>query len=202
MNKSKLLSIMPINSKTPAGAAMQSSQLCLDPKSGWVTGAQHIPSPNFNQRPHAEVSLIVIHNISLPPGQFATGMIEALFTNQLPINAHPYFAQLEGLEVSAHFLIERCGSLKQFVSCNDRAWHAGASNYQGRANCNDFSIGIELEGTDVIPYTEAQYSRLKQLTCLLNEHYPIQNRICGHSDIAPGRKTDPGPAFIWSKISE
>lgn len=169
---------------------------------GWLIGATHSPSANYNARPEGEVSLLVIHNISLPPGEFGTGMVEALFTNQLPIDAHPYFAQLEGLRVSAHFFIERCGQLQQFVSCHDRAWHAGLSEYQNRDNCNDFSIGIELEGTDDRPYTDAQYQTLNALIAVLTEHYPRLNRqrICGHSDIAPSRKTDPGPAFDWQRI--
>lgn len=175
----------------------------LDPATGWVRGAEKIPSPNFNERPEQEISLLVIHNISLPPGRFGTGMVEALFTNRLPIDAHPYFAQLEGLQVSAHFLIERCGKLKQFVSCKDRAWHAGASCHEGRENCNDFSIGIEMEGTDDQPYTDAQYQMLNTLLNLLRQYYPLANdRICGHSDIAPGRKTDPGPAFDWNRIKK
>jgi len=177
----------------------------LSLQNGWIETATHIPSPNHNQRPPdtaGQVSLIVIHNISLPPGEFGTGMVDALFTNQLPVDAHPYFQQLEGLQVSAHFLIERDGLLKQFVSCNDRAWHAGVSSYQGRDNCNDFSIGIELEGTDDTAFTAAQYACLNQLIECLQQRFPaIKNHICGHSDIAPGRKTDPGPAFDWSKIT-
>lgn len=174
----------------------------LDSNTGWLNGAKHIPSPNFNARPSNEVSLLVIHNISLPPGQFATGMVEALFTNTLPIDAHPYFSQLEGLKVSAHFFIERDGEIKQFVSCNDRAWHAGISCFQGRDNCNDFSIGVELEGTDDLAYTDAQYNSLNMLIKTLKTHYPLlkKERICGHSDIAPERKTDPGPAFDWLRI--
>lgn len=174
----------------------------LDSNTGWLNGAKHIPSPNFNARPSNEVSLLVIHNISLPPGQFATGMVEALFTNTLPIDAHPYFSQLEGLKVSAHFFIERDGEIKQFVSCNDRAWHAGISCFQGRDNCNDFSIGVELEGTDDLAYTDAQYNSLNMLIKKLKVHYPLlkKERICGHSDIAPERKTDPGPAFDWLRI--
>ncbi len=177
--------------------------LTLDSKTGWLVEAQHIPSPNFNQRPSAEISLLVIHNISLPPGEFGTAMVDALFTNQLPTDEHPYFKQIAGLQVSAHFLIERSGLLKQYVSCNERAWHAGVSNFAGRSGCNDFSIGIELEGTDDIAYTDAQYRSLNQLISTLFANYPQLNpqRICGHSDIAPDRKTDPGPAFDWSKLN-
>ncbi len=171
---------------------------------GWVEQAVKIPSPNFNLRPAQpdnQISLLVIHNISLPPGEFKTGMVKALFTNNLPADAHPYFRQISQLRVSAHFLIERDGQLIQFVSCDHRAWHAGKSSFNGRDNCNDYSIGIELEGTDHIPYSEAQYDCLNSLISCLKRKYPaIENRICGHSDIAPGRKTDPGPAFCWQKI--
>lgn len=176
--------------------------LLLDPANGWVSGAIHIPSQNHNQRPDTEISLLVIHNISLPPGKFGTGMVDALFTNQLPAGVDPFLDSILELRVSAHFLIERCGQLKQYVSCNERAWHAGVSSYQRRENCNDFSIGIELEGTDTLPYTEAQYVTLNQLTEELMRHYPLitAERICGHSDIAPERKTDPGPAFDWQRL--
>lgn len=177
--------------------------LNLDPNTGWISGIKHIPSENCNARPSAEISLLVIHNISLPPGQFGTDMVEAFFTNQLPINAHPYFADIAHLKVSAHFFIKRTGSITQFVSCLDRAWHAGVSNFQGREACNDFSLGIELEGEDHRPYTEAQYKSLNQLINELIKHYPMitSERICGHSDIAPKRKTDPGPAFKWQNIA-
>lgn len=182
---------------------MQASQrLILDSSTGWLQGVRHLPSDNHNARPNAEISLLVIHNISLPPGQFATGMVEALFTNQLPIDAHPYFTDLEGLKVSAHFFISREGAITQFVSCKDRAWHAGISEFMQRENCNDFSLGIELEGVDDQAYSDAQYSSLKQLVSELTHHYPLitTERICGHSDIAPGRKTDPGPAFDWQRL--
>jgi len=181
---------------------MPKSIYSLDPATGWLAGAKQIPSPNFNSRPNNEVSLLVIHNISLPPGEFATGMVKALFTNKLPIDAHPYFSQLEGLKVSAHFFIERDGEITQFVSCNDRAWHAGISSFQGRENCNDFSIGVELEGTDELLYTDKQYNSLNLLKKTLQAHYSNikEDRICGHSDVAPERKTDPGPAFDWQRI--
>ena len=176
----------------------------LDPVTGWLDGSIHIPSPNHNQRPDEEVSLLVIHNISLPPGEFGTGMVDALFTNQLPIDTHPFFQEISDLRVSAHFLIERCGRIKQYVSCNDRAWHAGISCFQERAGCNDFSIGIELEGTDDSPFTDSQYSSLCRLGAELIKNYPqiTPARICGHSDIAPGRKTDPGPFFDWKRFLE
>ena len=171
---------------------------------GWVTGVRHCPSPNFNARPAGEVSLLVIHNISLPPGQFGTGKVNEFFTNCLRAEEHPYFAQICQMQVSAHFLIERCGRITQFVSCLDRAWHAGVSCFQGRENCNDFSLGIELEGTDDLPYTDAQYAALARLVGLLRRTWPAitPDRICGHCDIAPGRKTDPGPAFDWARLLE
>lgn len=176
--------------------------LALDSNTGWLQGARHLPSSNHNARPSAEISLLVIHNISLPPGQFGTGMVEALFTNQLPIDAHPYFRDLKGLKVSAHFFISREGAITQFVSCKDRAWHAGISEFMHRKNCNDFSLGIELEGVDDQAYSDAQYQSLNQLVNELTKHYPLitPDRICGHSDIAPERKTDPGPAFIWQRL--
>lgn len=174
----------------------------LDPRSGWCSGIRHCPSPNFNARPQGEVSLLVIHNISLPPGQFGTGKVQAFFQNRLAADEHPYFATIATLQVSAHFLIERDGAVTQFVSCNERAWHAGQSSYQGRENCNDFALGIELEGTDDEPYSEAQYAALQALIEELQRGYPAltPERICGHSDIAPGRKTDPGPAFDWPRL--
>jgi len=174
----------------------------LDPSSGWCDGIQHCPSPNFNQRPLGEVSLLVIHNISLPPGQFGTGKVQAFFQNRLDPDEHPYFASIASLQVSAHFFIERDGAVSQFVSCNERAWHAGQSRFAERENCNDFSLGIELEGTDDLPFTAQQYVALVELVQQLQAAYPAitLERICGHSDIAPGRKTDPGPAFDWQAV--
>ncbi|MDA7085159.1 1,6-anhydro-N-acetylmuramyl-L-alanine amidase AmpD [Pseudomonas sp. SA3-5] len=174
----------------------------LDSRSGWCQGVHHCPSPNFNERPQGEVSLLVIHNISLPPGQFATGKVQEFFQNRLIVDEHPYFAEIAALRVSAHFLIERDGAITQFVSCNERAWHAGQSCFAGRENCNDYSLGIELEGTDERPFTDAQYAALVGLTVELQRVYPALNlaRICGHSDIAPTRKTDPGPAFDWPRL--
>jgi AmpD protein len=174
----------------------------LDCASGWCHDVQHCPSPNFNARPAGEVSLLVIHNISLPPAQFKTGKVQAFFQNQLDVTEHPYFAGIADLRVSAHFLIERDGEITQFVSCLDRAWHAGVSLFDGRDACNDFSLGIELEGTDEQPFTDAQYTALIELTRQLRRGYPAitLDRICGHSDIAPGRKTDPGPFFDWSRF--
>lgn len=174
----------------------------LDPVSGWCQGIRHCPSPNFNARPSAEISLLVIHNISLPPGQFGGGQVQAFFQNRLVTEDHPYFASIASLTVSAHFLIERDGAITQFVSCRERAWHAGVSCFDGREQCNDFSLGIELEGTDELPFSEAQYQSLIELTRHLQAAYPAITlaRICGHSDIAPGRKTDPGLAFDWARL--
>lgn len=174
----------------------------LDSASGWCDGVRRCPSPNFNERPQGEVSLLVIHNISLPPGQFGTGKVQQFFQNCLPVDEHPYFANIAQMTVSAHFLIERDGGVTQFVSCNQRAWHAGLSRFGERENCNDFSIGIELEGTDEQPFEDAQYRALVGLTRELLDAYPDLSveRICGHSDIAPGRKTDPGPGFDWARL--
>lgn len=169
---------------------------------GWLQGVAHCPSPNADQRPGGEQpSLLVIHNISLPPGCFGGSEIIDLFTNRLDCSAHPFFREIEGLRVSAHLLIDRHGAVTQFVSFLDRAWHAGVSNFDGRERCNDFSIGIELEGTDTVPYTDAQYRVLARITQALMRAYPAiePQRICGHSDIAPGRKTDPGEAFDWPR---
>lgn len=168
-------------------------------KDGWLTESKHVPSPHHDERPDADVpSLLVIHNISLPPGEFGGPFIDALFTGTLDASAHPYFADIAQLRVSAHCLIRRDGQIVQYVPFDKRAWHAGVSQYQGRERCNDFSIGIELEGTDTLPYTEAQYRQLAAVTALLIAHYPaIAQHIAGHSDIAPGRKTDPGSAFDW-----
>ncbi len=169
---------------------------------GWLSGAHRLPSPNTNERPSGcEIDLLVIHNISLPPGEFGGGWVERLFCNTLDCSAHPWFGQLQGLEVSAHLLIARGGAITQFVPFHVRAWHAGASVFEGRANCNDFSIGIELEGTDDSPFTDAQYASLTGVTRTLMQEYRGISlaRIVGHADIAPGRKTDPGPAFDWQR---
>jgi N-acetyl-anhydromuramoyl-L-alanine amidase len=169
-------------------------------QAGWFEGAVRVPSPNCDVRPPGEIiTLVVVHNISLPPGEFGGPGVEALFTNQLDPAAHPYFEQIKDLRVSAHFFIRRDGHLMQFVPCALRAWHAGVSSWQGRERCNDYSIGIELEGTDEAPFTEAQYVSLNQLLSVLRQTYPIA-AVAGHSDIAPGRKTDPGPCFDWSRV--
>lgn len=176
--------------------------MLLDPSTGWFQGVRHCPSPNCNARPTGEVSLLVVHNISLPPGQFGTGRVQAFFQNRLPVDEHPFFSEIAELRVSAHFFIERDGALTQFVSCLERAWHAGVSCFDGRDNCNDFSLGVELEGTDDQPYTDRQYACLTELTRQLLAAYPALSpqRIRGHSEIAPGRKTDPGPAFDWQRL--
>lgn len=168
---------------------------------GWLNRAKHQPSPNCDARPDDEPpSLVVIHNISLPPGEFSGHAVEQLFINQLDWDTHPYYQGIRGLQVSTHFFIRRDGELIQFVPCAQRAWHAGVSQWQGRDRCNDFSIGIELEGTDELPFTELQYACLTALLAALQTTYPIQ-AIVGHSDIAPGRKTDPGLCFDWSRVS-
>ncbi len=167
---------------------------------GWVIAARRIESANFDRRPvDARISLIVIHAISLPPAQFGGEHIERLFTNKLDPAAHPYFEKIASTRVSAHFLIRRDGELLQFVSCLERAWHAGVSSWQGVERCNDFSIGVELEGCDEMPYAEPQYARLVELVGSLCAVFPIDS-IVGHSDIAPGRKTDPGPLFCWPRL--
>ncbi|HXF66393.1 MAG TPA: 1,6-anhydro-N-acetylmuramyl-L-alanine amidase AmpD [Burkholderiales bacterium] len=167
---------------------------------GWLQGARRIPSPNCDERPAGcGVELLVIHAISLPPGEFGGPGVIELFTNQLDPAAHPYYARLEGLRVSAHFLIRRDGELIQFVPCELRAWHAGESSWKGRSRCNDFSIGVELEGTGEMPFSDAQYEKLVELACALQARYPIRD-IAGHCDIAPGRKSDPGPSFDWGRL--
>lgn len=175
--------------------------MIINPETGRIEGIPFLPSPHYNMRPdNCPIELLVIHNISLPPGKFDTPFIDDLFLGQLDAKAHPYFAQIASLKVSAHLLINRQGKLRQFVSLHHRAWHAGQSQWQGRDNCNDFSIGIELEGTDNIPYTEKQYQQLAVVTRLLMQYFPTltQENIVGHCAIAPERKTDPGPSFNWT----
>ncbi len=172
---------------------------------GWVDKARHVKSPNFNQRPkHTIVDAIIIHGISLPAGKFGGPFIDNFFSNHLDLTQHSTFTQLKNIKVSAHFLIRRDGELVQYVNVNERAWHAGKSELEGRKYCNNFSIGIELEGTDDIAYEEEQYQQLVSLVHCLKEFFPkVSNqRIVGHSDIAPGRKTDPGEAFLWDKFLE
>jgi N-acetyl-anhydromuramoyl-L-alanine amidase len=174
-------------------------RITLDVK-GLARGARFIRSPNCDERPpETKVALVVIHNISLPPGEFGGDAIIQLFTNTLDFGAHPFYDTLRGLRVSAHFLVRRTGELLQFVLCSRRAWHAGVSSWCGRPFCNDFSLGIALEGTDLTPYAEEQYRQLTRLALALEQRYPIRD-IVGHSDIAPTRKTDPGPAFDWDRF--
>lgn len=167
---------------------------------GWWWAARRVASPNFEARPAGvSINLIVIHSISLPPGEFGGDAIERLFTNRLDWGAHPYYAKIRGLRVSAHFLVRRDGTVLQFVSCNDRAWHAGASCWQGRRDCNDFSIGVELEGLEGGLFEDAQYRRLSGLVDALARRYPI-GAIAGHEHVAPERKRDPGDGFDWQRL--
>lgn len=171
-------------------------------RDGWYQFSRRLASPNFGPRPgSATIDLVVLHSISLPPGQYGGDEVERLFTNQLDWNAHPYFQTIRGMEVSAHFLIRRNGDLVQFVSCNDRAWHAGASSYRGRNNCNDNSIGIELEGVEGGLFDACQYETLSCLCAAILQHYPIAY-IAGHEHIAPGRKADPGIGFDWPLLQQ
>lgn len=167
---------------------------------GWLEGVLRVHSPNFDARPSGtEIGLVVVHNISLPPGYYGGGHISRLFTSTLDVSADPYFVQLAGLRVSAHVLIERDGAATQFVSFSDRAWHAGVSHFNGRPACNDFSIGIEVEGTDFEVFSDMQYATLNTIISALLTVYPIE-AVRGHSDIAPDRKTDPGPFFDWGRL--
>jgi N-acetyl-anhydromuramoyl-L-alanine amidase len=176
--------------------------LQVDRESGLMRGARQVASPNYDARPQGvEADLIVVHGISLPPGEFGGPWIEKLFKNSLPLDMHPYFAEIGELRVSSHLLVARDGALTQFVKFTDRAWHAGQSSYDGRPACNDFSIGVELEGVDTVDYEAAQYDTLAEVVAALCDAYPrlSTDRVVGHSDISPGRKTDPGPAFDWER---
>jgi AmpD protein len=167
---------------------------------GWAAGVRRVESPNCDDRPAGtEVSLLVVHSISLPPGEYGGDAIEKFFTNRLDPGAHPYYQEIAGLRVSAHFLIRRDGRLVQFVPVHRRAWHAGASSWRGRSACNDFSVGVELEGTDDSAFEPAQYRALDELIARLRSALPLRD-IAAHSDVAPGRKTDPGAAFAWSRV--
>ncbi len=177
----------------------------VDPRSGLLEGVRYIPSPNADERPHdGEIDLLVVHGISLPPGEYGGEGITGLFTNRLDPEAHPYYREIAGLRVSAHLLIRRDGELIQYVPFTRRAWHAGESCFEGRPDCNDHSIGIELEGVDDEPYEPVQYQRLAEIARALMDCYPalIPERIVGHAEIAPGRKTDPGPAFDWKRFRD
>lgn len=178
------------------------TELTID-DTGWLQTVEVIQSPNYDARPdNTKIKLIVIHGISLPPAEFGGGYIQQFFCNQLDADAHDYFSSICDLKVSAHCLIERDGNIIQFVSFLDRAWHAGVSSWRGESGCNNYSIGIELEGADDLAYSELQYERLNALTPALMSHYPEidGDAICAHSDVAPGRKTDPGSAFDWSRL--
>jgi AmpD protein len=180
----------------------EGAQLQVDLTSGLLRGVRYVASPNCDARPEGvETDLIVVHGISLPPGDFGGPWIDRLFTNSLPLDEHPFFAEIEGLRVSSHLVIARDARLTQYVRFTDRAWHAGISSYQGRAGCNDFSVGIELEGVDDLPYENVQYQALGEVVAALVRAYPqlSADRMAGHNDVAPGRKTDPGPAFDWSR---
>jgi AmpD protein len=169
-------------------------------RDGWLQRARAIPSPNFGARPQATpIDLVVLHSISLPPGQLGGDAIERLFTNRLDWDEHPYYAKIRGIAVSSHFLIRRDATLVQFVSCDDRAWHAGRSSWQGREGCNDFSIGIELEGLEGERFDERQYPALAELLERVARRYPI-DAVAGHEHVAPGRKLDPGPGFEWARL--
>ncbi len=169
---------------------------------GWWSHARPVASPNFGPRPEGtSVSLIVVHSISLPPGIYGGTEVEALFTNRLDCDAHPYFERLRGLEVSSHFFVRRDGEVVQFVAAGERAWHAGASRWLGRDNCNDFSIGIELEGLEGDTFEAAQYASLARLCAAIADLYPITH-LAGHEHIAPGRKLDPGPGFDWADLQQ
>lgn len=186
------------------GLYMSDKEIQMD-SSGWLEGCQKVISPNFDQRPaHTEVDLLVIHNISLPPEEFGGGYIEQLFTNDLNPAEHPYFAEIADLRVSSHLLIDRAGKVTQFVSLFDRAWHAGESSWCERSSCNDYSIGIELEGSDHHSFSSEQYLALSKLTKVILRSFRkiSQDRIVGHSDIAPGRKTDPGSHFDWQRYQQ
>lgn len=169
---------------------------------GWLAAARPVPSPNEEPRPAGgEVSLVVIHNISLPPDEFGGDWVERFFVNRLDPDAHPYFATIAGLRVSSHFYVRRSGEIVQFVDCDRRAWHAGQSAWHGRGNCNDYSVGVELEGCDTKPYEQVQYLALWTVMDALRERYPIR-AVAGHCHVSPGRKTDPGSFFEWSGVRE
>ena len=200
----------PLPSSPPASQTLSDSVTPMTIDNGRLSAATWLGSPNYNTRPAGmSIDTIVIHNISLPPNEFGAcnvdGMhyVKALFTNQLDWQAHPYFQTIEGAEVSAHLFIERDGKITQFVNFNTRAWHAGRSSYLGRPECNDYSIGIELEGSDFVPFTSAQYAVLAQVIAAIYRAYPKTRRhLTGHSDIAPNRKTDPGDYFEWARLRQ
>jgi N-acetyl-anhydromuramoyl-L-alanine amidase len=192
----------PMGTPQPAPAPARAQPLRIDPATGLLAGVRQVLSPHFDHRPPGiEPELLIVHGISLPPGEFGGPWIDRLFTGQLPPAAHPYFKEIEGLRVSAHALIRRDGEIVQYVPFGERAWHAGRSSYLGRAACNDFSIGVELEGADGVAFTDAQYQALAALTqALLATYRTLESEhIVGHSDVAPGRKDDPWPSFDWPR---
>ena len=193
---------LPVSAESPLTINPDGWLQASSPDSSCPISIRHVVSPNFNPRPEqAIVRLIVLHNISLPPGQFGGGYIEQFFQNQLDANAHPYFQTIHELKVSAHVLILRTGEIIQFVSCHDRAWHAGRSSYLGVPECNDYSVGIELEGTDDQPFTDEQYAAVIAVILGIQQAYPhTRQHLAGHADIAPGRKTDPGQHLDWQRI--
>ncbi len=196
MRRAEWSNLAPSSNKTPSGSRRR---LTIDAV-GWASPARRVVSPNHDGRPPATaITLLVVHGISLPPGEFGGDGIERLFTNQLDPAAHPYYTGIAALRVSSHFLVRRAGTLLQFVACGERAWHAGVSVWKGRPACNDYSIGVELEGTDEVAYAPAQYAMLARLAKALARRYPIAD-VVGHSDVAPGRKSDPGPAFDWPRL--
>lgn len=169
---------------------------------GWWSAARAVPSPNFGPRPSGiAVNLVLIHSISLPPGCYGGTDIERLFLNQLDVTAHPYFMQIRGMQVSSHFVLRRDGELLQFVSCDERAWHAGASSWHGRPQCNDYAVGVELEGLEGDVFADVQYDALARLVGALAGQYPIEG-VAGHEHVAPGRKRDPGPGFDWPRLQQ
>jgi AmpD protein len=193
----------PGRASTRKRVATHRRRLGLEPGNGLLRGARQLPSPNCDDRPVGVVpELIVVHGISLPPGQFGGPHIDHLFTNVLDPEGHDYFRDIAGLKVSSHLLIRRTGEVVQYVPLHRRAWHAGKSSYRGRHQCNDFSVGIELEGTDDQPYSSAQYRRLATVIRVMRRGVPslAAAPVVGHSDVAPGRKTDPGPAFDWPRL--
>lgn len=191
------MTVTPPTAPTPSPRPTESGPRW---QGGWYQAARRLPSPNFGPRPEgAQIDLLVLHSISLPPGEYGTGAVQQLFTNQLDWDAHPYYQTIRGIEVSAHFFITRTGVIWQFVDCAQRAWHAGASSWRGRSNCNDDSIGIELEGLEGLTFESAQYAALARLCADLVAHYPVRH-VAGHEHIAPRRKLDPGPGFDWARL--
>lgn len=192
-----------MSARTQGGSAAPSAPLRVDAQ-GWLAGIRRAPSPHADERPAgSRAELVVIHGVSLPPGEFGGPWVEDFFAGRLDVSRHPYFAEIAALRVAPHVFVQRNGEVVQFVSCLRRAWHAGRSQWHGREECNDFSIGIELEGADDIPYTDMQYAALARLVPALRKAYPDigDDAVVGHCDVAPGRKTDPGPAFDWRRLA-